>query len=235
MLEVQHRPAAIRAHSILLVEDDAELCSLMTDFFLHHGFRIEAISDGRRGLMRSLEGNFDIIILDVMLPSLNGFDLLRQLRKRSSTPVIMLTARTGKQDRIMGLDTGADDYLPKPFEPDELLARIRAILRRAGKETVVRDTIEAGGLTLDSRVREVRYRNQPLEITSVEFDILDRLMASAGQVVSRDALAVVLYQRESTPYERSLDVHISHLRKKLEVTGRSLIRTVRGIGYLFSP
>jgi len=125
--------------------------------------------------------------------------------------------------------------LPKPFEPDELLARIRAILRRAGKETVVRDTIEAGGLTLDSRVREVRYRNQPLEITSVEFDILDRLMGSAGQVVSRDDLAVVLYQRESTPYERSLDVHISHLRKKLEVTGRSLIRTVRGIGYLFSP
>jgi two-component system, OmpR family, response regulator CpxR len=227
--------AAAGAKSVLLIEDDAELSSLMTDFFAHHGFRIEAVSDGRRGLLRSTEGRFDIVILDVMLPGLNGFEVLHQLRKRSSTPVIMLTARTGKQDRITGLDSGADDYLPKPFEPEELLARIRAILRRAGKEAPKPEIVEAGGVSLNAVAREVRRGNYEVEITSVEFDILEALMRSAGRVVSRDELAAVLYKRESTPFERSLDVHISHLRKKLETGARHLIRTVRGIGYLFAP
>ena len=221
--------------SVLLIEDDAELSSLMTDFFVQHGFRIEAVTDGRRGLLRSIEASFDIIILDVMLPSMNGFEVLRQLRKRSATPVIMLTARTSKQDRIAGLDTGADDYLPKPFEPEELLARIRAILRRAGKEALKPEIVEAGGYTLNPVAREVRRGRTTIEVTSVEFDILEALMRSAGRVVSRDELAAVLYKRESTPFERSLDVHISHLRKKLETSGRHLIRTVRGVGYLFSP
>ena len=221
--------------SVLLIEDDAELSSLMTDFFVEHGFRIEAVTDGRRGLVRSMEGQFDIIILDVMLPAMNGFEVLRQLRKRSTTPVIMLTARTGKEDRIAGLDSGADDYLPKPFEPDELLARIRAILRRAGKDALKHDFVEASGFTLNSVAREVRRGKAPIDVTSVEFDILETLMRSAGRVVSRDELAAVLYKRASTPFERSLDVHISHLRKKLETSSRHVIRTVRGVGYLFSP
>ena len=221
-------------HSLLLIEDDIELCSLMTAFFAQHGFRIEAAADGRRGLARALEGGFDLIVLDVMLPVLDGFEVLRQMRKRVATPVIMLTARTAREDRVAGLDAGADDYLPKPFGPEELLARIRAVLRRAGKAPPAAPrTIEAGGLRLNPRTREIRYRGRAVEVTSIEYDILELLARSAGRVVSRDELAAILYQRRSTPYERSLDVHISHLRKKL--TRASLIRTIRGVGYQFSP
>jgi two-component system response regulator CpxR len=229
-------PMAVRkARWILLVEDDVELCALMGDFFAQYGFRVEAVHDGRRGLARSVDGAYDIVILDAMLPSIDGFEVLRQLRKRSSTPVIMLTARTSQRDRVMGLDAGADDYLPKPFEPEELLARIRAVLRRTGKEAARADMIEVAGFLLDSRAREVRYLNNPLEVTSLEFDILESLMRSAGRVVSRDELATILHHRQSNPWERSLDVHISHLRRKLESAGKSPIRTVRGIGYLFAP
>ena len=221
---------------ILLVDDDQELCSLMADFFSQHGFELEAAHDGRGGLARALEPGFDVIILDVMLPVLDGFEVLAQIRRRSSVPVIMLTARTGQQDRIDGLDAGADDYLPKPFGPEELLARIRAVLRRSGGGIGVRQKIvEAGGLRLNPQTREVWRDDKPIELTSLEFDILDLLARSSGRIVSRDELVAALYQRESTPYERSLDVHVSHLRKKLERGNRPLIRTVRGVGYLFSP
>jgi two-component system response regulator CpxR len=217
-----------------LVEDDVELCSLMTDFFAQHGFRVEAVHDGRQGLVRALEGSYEIILLDGMLPVLDGFEVLRQLRKRALTPVIMLTARIAERDRIAGLDAGADDYLPKPFGPEELLARIRAVLRRTGQQVGRANQVEAAGLSLDAGSREVRHRGEPIEVTSIEFDILELLMRSAGRVVSRDELTSVLYQRRSTPWERSLDVHISHLRKKLESIGVAPIRTVRGIGYQFS-
>ncbi len=222
--------------SILLVEDDTELTSLMTDYFGQYGFTVEAVHDGRSGLARSLEGAFDLIILDVMLPVLDGFELLRQLRKRSSTPVIMLTARTSQTDRIAGLNSGADDYLPKPFGPDELLARIRAVLRRTGHtEAAPPQLLESGGVRLNPATREAWLRNETLEITSIEFDILEILVRAAGRTVTRDELTAVLYQRPATPYERSLDVHISHLRKKLEHEERSPIRTVRGVGYQFAP
>jgi two-component system response regulator CpxR len=228
--------AGVRARSILLVEDDAELCSLISDFLSPRGFRLEAVHDGRQGLARALEGNFDLVILDVMLPVLNGFEMLRTIRKRSAIPVIMLTARTSQEDRITGLNAGADDYLPKPFGPEELLARIRAVLRRVGKAELAEPrTISAGGLELNQQTREVVRQGERLEVTSTEFDILDVLMRSAGRTVSRDQLAAILYQRESKPYERSLDVHVSHLRKKLEGAGGPLIVTVRGIGYLFAP
>src|SRR5262249_7218490 len=152
-----------------------------------------------------------------------------------SVPVIMLTARTGQPDRIAGLNAGADDYLPKPFGPEELLARIRAVLRRAGRPAGARaQVVETGGLRLNWQTREVWRDNQPVELTSIEFDILDLLVRSSGRIVSRDELSAALYQREATPYERSLDVHMSHLRKKLQRGNRSLIRTVRGVGYLFS-
>jgi len=221
--------------SILLVEDDLELCLLMKDYFAQQGFRIDAVHDGRTGLARSIEGEFDLIILDVMLPVLDGFELLRQLRKRRHTPVIMLTARTAQQDRVTGLNAGADDYLPKPFGPEELLARIRAVLRRAGRpEAPEAQVFEAGGVRVNPQTRRAWYADEELEITAIEFDILEILVRSAGRTVSRDELAAALYQRRSTPYERSLDVHISHLRKKLEGGCRSSIRTIRGVGYLFA-
>src|SRR5882672_101882 len=205
----------------------------MAEFFSVHGFGLEAVHDGRSGLARALEGGFDAIILDVMLPVLDGFEVLAQMRRRTSVPVIMLTARIEQADRIAGLDAGADDYLPKPFGPEELLARIRAVLRRAGRAAKAQ-VIEAGALRLNSQTREVWRDNEPIDVTSIEFDILELLARSSGRVVSRDELAAALYQRESTPYERSIDVHMSHLRKKLERGDRALIRTVRGVGYMFA-
>jgi len=216
------------------VDDDTDLCELMADFFSQHEFAIEAAHDGPRGLARALEGQYDLVILDVMLPVLDGFELLKQIRRRSSVPVILLTARTAQTDRIAGLNAGADDYLPKPFGPEELLARMRAVLRRAGPGAAPSQVAEAGGVRVDSQTREVWVADEPLDLTAIEFDILDFLVRSAGRVVSRNELAAVLYQRESTPYERSLDVHISHLRKKLERGDRVQIRTVRGVGYFFA-
>jgi two-component system response regulator CpxR len=222
------------ARSILLIEDDTDLCALMRDYFARLEFRVEAVHDGRSGLARAIEGGFDLIILDVMLPTLDGFEVLRQLRKRSATPVIMLTARTARPDRVTGLNSGADDYLPKPFEPEELLARIRAVLRRTGTPGVAPQIVEAGEVRLNQQTREAWYASEQLDVTMIEFDILDVLVRAAGRVVSRDELTAALYQRKSTPYERSLDVHISHLRKKLERQNRNLIQTIRGVGYQFA-
>lgn len=216
------------------MDDDTGLCALMSDFFSQHEFVIEAAHDGPRGLARALEGEYDLVILDVMLPVLDGFELLKQIRRRSAVPVILLTARTAQIDRIAGLNAGADDYLPKPFGPEELLARMRAVLRRAGQGSTPSQVAEAGGVRVDSQTRKAWLVGETLELTAIEFDILDFLVRAAGRVVSRNELAAVLYQRESTPYERSLDVHISHLRKKLERGDRVQIRTVRGVGYLFA-
>ena len=216
------------------MDDDVDLCALMGDFFSQHEFAIEAAHDGPRGLALALEGQYDLIILDVMLPVLDGFELLKQIRRRSAVPVIMLTARTAQTDRIAGLNAGADDYLPKPFGPEELLARMRAVLRRAGQSAAPAQMAEASGVRIDSQTREVWLDGRVVDLTAIEFDILDLLVRSAGRVVSRNELAAVLYQRESTPYERSLDVHISHLRKKLEHGDRVQIRTVRGVGYFFA-
>jgi len=224
------------ANSILLVDDDAELGSLMVEFFAHQGFDLTSESDSRRGLAKALEGGFDLVLLDVMMPGLDGFEILHQLRRRSQIPVIMLTARIAQADRVAGLEAGADDYLPKPFGPEELLARIRAVLRRARQMPASPpDQMEVNGVRLNPATREVWRGGVRVDVTSAEFDVLDVLMRSAGRVVSRDQLAAVLYQREATPFERSVDVHVSHLRKKLERKDRELIRTVRGIGYLFCP
>ena len=226
--------AVEQAKTILLVEDDANLCDLMRDFFAPYGYRIEAAHDGRRGLARALEAEFDLVILDVMLPVIDGFEVLRQLRKRSTVPVIMLTARTSQEDRIVGLNAGADDYLPKPFGPEELLARMRAVWRRAAaSRRVEHEPVVAGSLRVDLATRTAWDNDQPLTLTAVELDTLELLMRSAGRVVSRDELAASVLQRQLTPYDRSLDVHISHLRKKLE--GIASIQTIRGVGYLFAP
>ena len=206
----------------------------MAEYFSGRDIALAIANDGNEGLKRALDGNLDMVLLDVMMPGMEGFEVLRQLRRRSAVPVIMLTARTEHGDRIEGLNAGADDYLPKPFSPDELLARIQAVLRRAGRGPGRKaDVLEANGVKLNSNTREVHRQGELVEITSIEYDILEVLVRSAGRVVSRDDLARFLYNRQANPLERALDVHVSHLRKKLE-RGRPLIRTVRGVGYLFA-
>jgi two-component system response regulator CpxR len=222
-------------HTLLLVEDDRELAGLMSSYLSRHGFRVEVVHDGREGLSRAVTGTNDLVILDVMLPHLSGFDVLRYIRRRSRVPVIMVTARGGHDDRVAGLRLGADDYLPKPFEPDEMLARVEAVLRRAGHHRAPRhERLEACGISLDVSSRDVRRDGRRVDLTPAETDILEMLMRSAGRAVSRDEMSAVLNQREATHYERSLDVHVSHLRHKLDATRESLIRAVRGVGYIFS-
>jgi len=218
--------------AILLIDDDIELCELMQRFFTRRGMDLEVVHDGRRGLARAMGGGHDLLLLDVMMPGLDGFELLRQLRRQSQVPVIMLTARTAEGDRITGLDAGADDYLPKPFGPDELLARIRAVLRRTSRVPSSGETIETGVIKLITTAREVVCEGAALVVTTVEYDILEYLVRAAGRIVSRDELTAALYRRQATPFDRVLDMHISNLRKKLGRHG-SLIHTVRGVGYLF--
>jgi DNA-binding response OmpR family regulator len=220
--------------SLLLVDDDAELCGMMKEFFSEAGHHLQCAYNGREGLASALNGAFDLVILDVMLPILDGFSVLQQLRRRKDLPVIMLTARLQPEDRILGLNTGADDYLPKPFDPDELLARIRAVVRRS--EAAVRPeapTVTIGNIRVNPATREVWSSNVPVDLTAMEFDLLEMLIRSAGRVVSREEITAALFEREATPYDRFLDVHISHLRKKIE-GGRALIRTIRGVGYVFT-
>jgi two-component system, OmpR family, response regulator CpxR len=219
---------------ILLVDDDVDLCCLIKEFLAVNGFTVESAHDGSRGLALALQGDFALVLLDVMIPVLDGFEVLRQLRRQSMTPVIMLTARTEERDRITGLDTGADDYLPKPYGPEELLARIRAVLRRAGHITGIKGTTtEIADIRVNTATRQTWNRGTPVELTSTEFDIFDLLIRSATRVISRDQLSAVLHQRPLSPYDRSLDVHVSHLRKKIE-GGGVVIRTVRGVGYVLS-
>ena len=223
-----------RQLSLLLVDDDVELCGMMREFFAQEGHHLECVYNGREGLTAALNGSYDLVILDVMLPILDGFELLQRVRRRKELPIIMLTARVQQEDRIRGLDSGADDYLPKPFDPDELLARIRAVLRRSESVNRVQvDEIAIGNIRVNPTTREAWLEDALLELTATEFDLLEMLMRSAGRVVSRDEITAALFEREATPYDRFLDVHISHLRKKLE-GGRGLIRTVRGVGYVFT-
>ncbi len=218
---------------VLVIDDDVELCALLQEFLRREGFEIDCEYDGRRGLERSLEGGHDLVILDVMLPGLDGFEILRRLRQQSRVPVLMLTARGEDVDRIIGLELGADDYLSKPFNPRELAARVRAILRRVeAQSTSPGSRLEVNGVTLDPSTREVHCDGKRIEMTTFEFDILEMLMRSAGRVLSRDALMERLYNRKATPYDRSIDMHISHLRKKLE-SDPPRIKTVRGVGYQF--
>ena len=220
--------------SLLLIDDDAELCSMMQEFFAENGHRVTAVHNGRDGLARALEGQYDLVILDVMLPQINGFTLLHQIRRQSAVPVIMLTARAHRSDRIEGLDKGADDYLVKPFDPDELLSRIRAVLRRIAGSHHLNDAVTRfGEIRIDGNKREVWKGKRLVDLTAMEFDIFDLLARSAGRIVSRDEITEGLFERKATSSDRSLDVHISRLRKKLE-SGHTLIRTIRGVGYVFT-
>ena len=219
---------------VLLVDDDAELCSLLSEFLTREGFTVEFEHEGFRGLEHASQPGVDLVVLDVMLPGIDGFEILRRLRQRSKVPVIMLTARGEDVDRIIGLELGADDYLPKPFNPRELAARIRAILRRYESRGAAPAgaRLEVNGVTIDPGTRDVFTDGKRVDLTTFEFDILEMLMRSAGRVLSRDALMENFYNRKATPFDRSIDMHISHLRKKLE-HGEPIIKTIRGVGYQF--
>ncbi len=219
-------------HTILMVDDDAELCALVAEYLGGNGYRVVTEHEGSSGLRAALKGRPDLVILDVMLPVLDGFEVLRQLRTRSTVPVIMLTARVEEADRVRGFGEGADDYLVKPFAAAELLGRVRAVLRRtSGSPAPLPSSMHSGPLRLDAQSQEAFWNDAALNLTPSEFAILDVLTRASGRVVSRDELSAVLHQREATPYERSLDVHVSHLRKKLEAFDGTIIRTVRGVGY----
>lgn len=220
--------------SLLLIDDDAELCGMMKEFFAEPGYSLDCAFNGRDGLTRALKLSYDLIVLDVMLPLVDGFTVLHQLRKRTSVPIIMLTARVHRRDRIQGLESGADDYLPKPFDPDELLARIRAVLRRAGRLEHNPDAIRKfESVIVNTQTREVWSDEQFVDLTALEFDLLTLLINAGGRVVTREEITAALLEREASPYDRALDVHVSHLRRKLR-DGGSMIRTIRGIGYVFA-
>ena len=222
------------AGSILIIDDDVRLCRLIDEFFFESDYTIQAVHNGATGLARALNERFDLILLDIMLPGLDGFDVLTHLRRRTSVPVIMLTARGAQEDCVRGLNTGADDYLAKPFGPEELAARIAAVLRRTQSTQTARvETILFGRLRLSAASRSAWVGEEPIEITSTEFDILDLLARAGGKVVTRDQVCGILYQRQATPFERSVDVHISRLRRKIEGAGVT-IRSIRSVGYVLA-
>lgn len=221
---------------ILLLDDDVELCELLREYLAAENFAVEFSHEGSGGLSRAVSEPFDIVLLDVMLPGRNGFEVLRELRGRSTVPVLMLTARGDDVDRIVGLEMGADDYLPKPFNPRELVARIRAVLRRQGEGGEPLARLVAGDVALDLGSRTVHCGKMEVELTGVEFKLLEALLRSPGRVVSRDRLARWALDRPLEPCDRSLDVHVSNLRRKLGTfaDGSPRIRTLRGEGYLLA-
>jgi len=226
-------------NNILIIDDDTDLCDLLKDYLTPEGFVVETIHDGMQGVERAVSGQYVLVVLDVMLPGINGFEVLRRVRAVSHIPVLMLTARGEDVDRIVGLEMGADDYLPKPFNPRELVARIRAVLRRIDSEPQPQSEagrLIVGDIELIPGTRTVLRAGQKIELTSVEFSILETLMRMAGQVVSRDDLVKQALGRNLSAYDRSIDVHVSSLRKKLgqRKDDPERIKTVRNIGYLYS-
>ncbi|MFN0112202.1 MAG: response regulator [Blastocatellia bacterium] len=224
---------------LLLIDDDLELAELLTEFLSAEGFAIEKAHDGESGAKMAVNGSYALIVLDVMLPGFNGFEVLRRIRAANRTPVLMLTARGDDVDRIVGLELGADDYLPKPFNPRELVARIRAILRRANPELKTAtqpERLTLADVVLDFGTRTVRRNGELIDLTTVEFDLLAVLLREAGHIVSREDLAQKVLGREFSPFDRSIDMHISNLRRKLghELNGIERLKAVRGAGYIYA-
>ena len=219
---------------VLIVDDDVQLCRLLSERLGTEGFALEAVHEGVRGLERALSLEHALVVLDLMLPGMGGLDLLRQLRTKSPIPVLILTARGEEIDRIVGLEIGADDYVPKPFNPRELIARIRAILRRASYTSASACPLIIGSVCLDPQSREASLDGAPLNLTSVEFTLLELLMRQAGEVVTRERLTQAALGRKLGPFDRVIDVHISNIRKKLGPAEHGQrIKSIRGSGYLF--
>ena len=222
---------------ILIIDDDRELCELVSEFVEAEGFSVDAVHDGERGFRQASSSDYSLVLLDVMLPGANGFEILRRLRRQSQIPVLMLTARGDDVDRIVGLEIGADDYLPKPFNPRELVARIRAVLRRAEASLQAKpELIEVGDVVMDTGARTVHRDGAEIRLTGVEFDVLQRLLRAAGTVVSREHLMRDVLDREYSAIDRSIDMHVSNIRRKLgsEYAGTERIKTVRGVGYVYT-
>jgi two-component system response regulator CpxR len=219
---------------VLIVDDDVQLCRLLEERLSTEGFTIEAVHDGPRGLEKALSMEYALVVLDLMLPGMGGLDVLRRLRKQSPVPVLILTARGEDAERIQGLELGADDYVPKPFNPRELIARIRAILRRTGRAEATAVPLVVGDLRVDPAVREAWLEDAPLQLTSVEFTLLESFMREPGRILSREQLTEAVLGRELGPFDRVIDVHVSNLRRKLGAAREGQrIKTVRGSGYLF--
>jgi DNA-binding response OmpR family regulator len=219
---------------VLIVDDDVELCRLLGERLGPEGFTLEAVHDGRRGLERLLSQEHNFVILDLMLPGMGGLDILRRGRQHSPVPILILTARGEDVDRILGLEIGADDYLPKPFNPRELIARMRAILRRTSRSAAPNGSVILGDLRLDTAAREAWIGNVELDLTTVEFTLLDALLRDAGRVATREQLTEAVLGRKPGPFDRVIDVHISNLRKKLgRASDEERIKSVRGSGYMF--
>jgi DNA-binding response OmpR family regulator len=223
---------------LLIIDDDEKLCRLLRDYFMSFGYSVDTAQDGLEGLNRALNTAYGAIILDIMLPGMNGIDVLRELRRRSLVPVLMLTARADEADRIAGLEVGADDYLPKTFSTRELLARLRAVLRRTWSSAAPSGEFDAspisfGGLWLEPASRQAVLDGQPLALTPIEYEILLALARARGRVKTRESLLVEVADRDFESFDRSIDVHISCLRKKLGDEARTprFIETVRGSGY----
>ena len=238
---------------ILIIDDDEELCELVSEYLTVEGFVPVSVHDGESGLQKALSETFDLVTLDVMLPKKNGFDVLGELRKTSKIPVLMLTARGDDMERIAGLEIGADDYLAKPFNPRELVARIRAILRRvqieeehefnAGEQTSERtserisERINVDDLEISASARSARRDGEDLNLTSVEFELLLAFVKEAGKIIKKEDLSRTVLERDLSPYDRSLDMHISNLRKKLGKRAgedEERIKTIRSVGYIYT-
>jgi DNA-binding response OmpR family regulator len=222
-------------HRILLIEDDTRLAEMVRDYLCGAGFRVDHAQNGAAGLSLQAREIFDAIVLDLMLPDMDGLDVCRQIRSRANVPILMLTARGDAMDRVLGLELGADDYLPKPFEPRELLARLRAILRR-GHSPTRSDVLRFGRLEIDRGAREVRLDGETRILTSYQFALLLALAEHAGRVMSRDALMDLLKAQPLEAFDRSIDVHISRIRAAIVDDARKPRRviTVRGVGYVFA-
>lgn len=221
-------------HHLLLIEDDAKLAAMVRDYLSEEKFRVDVAGDGLSGLAKSRRKHYDAIILDLMLPDIDGLEVCRTIRAEKDTPIVMLTAKGDPMDRVVGLEIGADDYLPKPFEPRELLARMRAILRR-GPGTD-RDVARFGRLEIDRDAMQARLDGKPCELTVYQFRMLDTMSRRPGRVLTRDFLMQDLQSLDTTAFDRSVDVHISRIRAAIEDDPKNprRILTVRGVGYVFA-
>lgn len=237
--DASHEEMNSAVQLILVIDDDIELCELVAEYLAPEGYKVEAVHDGRQGVARALSGDHALAVLDYMLPGLNGFEVLRQIRAHSSLPIVMLTARGDDVNRIIGLQIGADDYLPKPFNPLELVARISAVLRRvhgAHAQSLATEVVVVGDVEMDNRTRTVRRSNELIGLTVVEYSLLERLLGAPGRILTREALVKDVLHRELSPFDRSIDTHVSNLRKKLghQINGVERIKTVRGVGYIYA-
>ncbi len=219
-----------------MIDDDVALTDSLRRLLALEGFRLDAVHRAEEGFARARENRHAIVVLDIMLPDGDGRQLLRRIRTTSEIPIIMLTARGDDKDRISGLEAGADDYLPKPFNPRELIARMRAVLKRRRPAPMPTTSSHVGELTLKSNTRQVTLNSTPIEVTGAEFDVLELLVQSAGQIVTREQLAKVALGRSLGAFDRSIDNHVSNLRKKLgpQADGTERIRSVRGSGYIYA-